>query len=609
MFAMLHSRFRSALLLSFAVACLADDTYRWPSPQYDQLEALLYEGRRGDGSSLASLVHPCRFRPDTNASIAAEWVRFAFHDMSTYDASNGTGGLDGSIAYELGRPENFGAGFTSTLSDFEVYPNKYVSRADIIALGAVFGTATCGGPIIPYRGGRVDAWTAGPGGVPEPHQDLQTHKDMFTRAGFSTAEMIQLTACGHTLGGLRSTDFPNLVPPAPNTAVPNFANFDTTTKFDNVVVTQYLDGTTQNPLVVSSNQTMRSDLRIFSADSNDTMHSLATADAFASTCQDILTRMINTVPHGVALTNDITLLPAKVHDVQLTFERGVFVFKASLRLLQVLNTPVNKQRAVKIFWCDRYGANQDCKGNNRSSTFASKLEEDPNLSPVTQRQGYSFVNYNFVVPVDASKSISKFWFEVDENDGKGPTAYKNGGDGYPVAQDQVLFVPTLSKSVLHQNSTLHRRGGGKPITGLVKEYTIVAAVRDGSNPSRVYMDALDVAISGFPSPFNTAVDLKPNSDITPSQGYSFYSGTVMDTGFQLTVDIHSIAADGTTYTEDFRQTAFLDNTPYLAPTNVTSSGKSSSSSSWSWRLAGDTHLAQLAVSGSVVVGVMLSTLL
>lgn len=42
--------------------------------------------------------------------------------------------------------------------------------------------------------------------------------------------------------------------------------------------------------------------------------------------------MINVVPHGVSLTDEITLLPAKVHDVQLTFERNKLVFKSSLRV-------------------------------------------------------------------------------------------------------------------------------------------------------------------------------------------------------------------------------------------------------------------------------------
>jgi hypothetical protein len=58
------------LFISFASA------YTWPSQQYDALETLLYEGRRSDGSSLSDLVHPCRKRTGTLASVPAEWLRF-----------------------------------------------------------------------------------------------------------------------------------------------------------------------------------------------------------------------------------------------------------------------------------------------------------------------------------------------------------------------------------------------------------------------------------------------------------------------------------------------------------------------------------------------------
>ena len=114
-------------------------------------------------------------------------------------------------------------------------PYSSIAGADIIAVGAVFAVATCGGPVISYQGGRLDAWNAGPSGVPEPQQDIQTHTSQFQNAGFNPSEMIQLVACGHTLGGVRSTDFPALVPPGPNPAVPQFSNFDTTPSFDNLV--------------------------------------------------------------------------------------------------------------------------------------------------------------------------------------------------------------------------------------------------------------------------------------------------------------------------------------------------------------------------------------
>ncbi|KAG6859172.1 hypothetical protein C0991_001168, partial [Blastosporella zonata] len=129
-------------------------------------------------------------------------------------------------------------------------------------------------------------------------------------------------------------------------------------------------------------------------------------------------------------------------------------------------------------------------------------------------------------------------------------------------------------------------------------------VREGSNPSRVYMDALDVAISGFPAPLNSTVDLQLNSSMTPIQGYSFYTATIQDSGYQLTLDIHSLLTNGTIYTEDFRQTSLLDNTPYVAPTNATSSTSTGTSASSSSRLAA-THIVGCF---ALVVGMMLASL-
>lgn len=106
---------------------------------------------------------------------------------------------------------------------------------------------------------------------------------------------------------------------------------------------------------------------------------------------------------------------------------------------------------------------------------ASKIAES-NLSPISQALGYSFITYSFVVPINVNQSISKFWFDVNENDGSSPAIYNNGGQNYVVQQDQVLFVPTLSKMTLQPNGTiLTRRGGGNPIP-LDKEFFIVAAV-------------------------------------------------------------------------------------------------------------------------------------
>lgn len=167
---------------------------------------------------------------------------------------------------KLCRPctKNIGSGMNETLRDIETFPHKYLTRmspsiyfpshltpiycatyswalspwetgADVIAIATIFAVSTCGGPIIPFRGGRTDAQVSGPFGVPEPHQDLSTHTKIFQKQGFSREDMIKLVACGHTMGGVRSFDFPDIAPPAEDLSLPNIELFDGTHEFDDIM--------------------------------------------------------------------------------------------------------------------------------------------------------------------------------------------------------------------------------------------------------------------------------------------------------------------------------------------------------------------------------------
>ena len=97
--------------------------------------------------------------------------------------------------------------------------------------------AECGGPTIPLRMGRIDALVAGPAGVPQPQQDLASHTASFRRQGFNPTEMIGLVACGHTFGGVRTPDFPDIVPATVNGSQ-LIVSFDSTPKYDNAVYVQ-----------------------------------------------------------------------------------------------------------------------------------------------------------------------------------------------------------------------------------------------------------------------------------------------------------------------------------------------------------------------------------
>ena len=103
--------------------------------------------------------------------------------------------------------------FAESLTFFNPFLSVRSSMADIIALGATVALGSCsnGGVLVPFRGGRVDATEAGPSGVPEPQQDLNSHISSFKNQGFNVSEMIGLVACGHTLGGVHGNDFPDIV--------------------------------------------------------------------------------------------------------------------------------------------------------------------------------------------------------------------------------------------------------------------------------------------------------------------------------------------------------------------------------------------------------------
>lgn len=245
-----------------------------------------------------------------------------------------------------------------------------------------------------------------------------------------------------------------------------------------------------------------------------------------------------------------------------------------------------------MLWCDKYGNSADCKGSTKSATSVDVVQDDPNNSPITLRMGLYFVHYKFVVPIEASASISKFWFEVDEHNGTSATVYNNGGDDYVVPQDQVIFVPTLSTALFRSNGSYTKTYTNRNGEAFTKVYNLTVAVRcfvvvwfdhspeylqvrEGSNPSRVYASVSDSAIRNFTYPVNTTIDFTRNSSIPSVGGYDFYSGTVEDTGFQTILDIYADVG-GKTYVDDFRQTTFLDNTPYLQPADVGSRSTSSS---------------------------------
>lgn len=326
-------------------------TLTWPQPT-DELEDIVYVADGFNSRLFSGAVTPCD-ESTTGAGriVAAEWIRTAYHDMATADIETGIGGLDASIGFETDRGENIGVAFNATLRFFNGFYSPRTSMADLIAFGLHAVLTTCGGPTLTFQSGRIDAQSAGPFGVPQPNETISTLQSRFAKAGFNTKDMIEMVACGHTFGGVHGEDFPEIVPHG--SAPADFPHFDMTfDHFDNNIVTEYLDGTTTNPLVVGPAGTA-SDLAVFNADGNATMKSLANPASFTIRCKSILERMIDTVPKGVELT-PLTPYPVRPDFNLVVSGNGKLVLSGQIRV-HLLNRPAKLIRKVQLFYKDRKG--------------------------------------------------------------------------------------------------------------------------------------------------------------------------------------------------------------------------------------------------------------
>ena len=423
----------------------------WPSSM-DELEDVMFLNNGYRARGFAFEVTPCSFSSAGPGRIAAaEWLRTAFHDMATGSVFMGTGGLDGSLMYELGG-DNIGAAFATTLTTFAPYLTSRSSLSDIIAMGVYTSVRSCGGLPVPIRTGRIDATAAGPPGVPLPQNSLFTFEQQFQRTGFNTTEMIAVTACGHTIGGVHAVNFPQIVPVG--SAPPNdYVLFDSTTVFDEKIASQYIAGTETDPLDAGAcvASARCSDVRVFSADGNVTMAALANPATFQSTCQTMLQKMIEVVPAGTVLTDPIVAYDIKPNALQLTLLGGgsSMTFSGEIRVRTTVR-PASQIASVQLVYKDRTGGNA-CG----SCTISS--------SGVGTATGFddSFAFYGFSATIPTSSSISAFNVLITLVGG-GTELHNNNGGGFPVQDTIMLQTP---QSCLNSN-------------GL----TVVAAVRDQFAP-------------------------------------------------------------------------------------------------------------------------------
>ncbi|CAJ2507996.1 Uu.00g091820.m01.CDS01 [Anthostomella pinea] len=446
-------------MLSLSTLARADPT--WPSAN-DDLEEIMYQVRGYRSRLFGGTVVPCSSEASgPGRHNAAEWVRAAFHDMATTTNFGGmrAGGLDGSIQYELTSSDNLGPGFKTTLEFMADYYTSRTRVADLIALGVYYSIRSCGGPVVPISAGRIDAKQGGGIGVPLPENSAFTFEQQFLRMGFSKQEMIQVTACGHSLGSVHASEFPQIVPPGSGTN-DQIPMDSTVAAFDNKVVTEYISGNTTNPLVVgpSVRATRNSDFKVYNSDGNATVKAMAAPADFNNICATVLRKMIEVVPSGVVLSDPVQPYFVKPVDMQLTLNSGASTMQLT-GFIRVRTTGLagGSVWSITLNYKNR-GGGGNC-GNSNCKITATLLG-------ATQGFDDTFVWFPVNSEISTSTGISSYTVTFTMADGTTQTL-DNNGNSYPM-QDAILLQ--------------------KPQSCLISgDLTVTAAVRNDLNSLPVNM--------------------------------------------------------------------------------------------------------------------------
>ncbi|KAK9713216.1 hypothetical protein RND81_06G012400 [Saponaria officinalis] len=135
-----------------------------------------------------------------NKQFAPTLLRLAFHDAGTYDAQTNTGGVNGSVRFELNNPPNVKMDIAVNFCEPVKQRQPKISYADLYQLAGVVAVEVTGGPKIRFVSGRKDApQQQDQGALPNPNGGSQHLRDIFHRMGLSDKDIVVLSGA-HTLG-------------------------------------------------------------------------------------------------------------------------------------------------------------------------------------------------------------------------------------------------------------------------------------------------------------------------------------------------------------------------------------------------------------------------
>lgn len=153
--------------------------------------------------SIASLLEAENY---DDGSRGPFFLRLAWHASGTYDKNTGTGGsCGGTIRFHPEASHGANAGLGEARAKLEEVKKKFpaISYGDLYTLAGVVAIEEMGGPVIPWRSGRVDkpdgSHCTPDGRLPDAAQGAHHVRDIFNRMGFNDREIVALIGA-HSVG-------------------------------------------------------------------------------------------------------------------------------------------------------------------------------------------------------------------------------------------------------------------------------------------------------------------------------------------------------------------------------------------------------------------------
>lgn len=295
--------------------------------------------------------------------------------------------------------------------------------------------------------------------------------------------MIKMVACGHTLGGIHGKDFPEITFNDTDTNFEHFESNNSFSSFDNTVVTEYLDGSTPNLLVAGQNDTTNSDKRVFGADNNATMHALADPATFQSSCEDILGRMIDTVPSDITLTDPFTPAPIKPYITTFALANATHLTLTG-RIRIATDFDSYADQAIHLTYTPRIAQNSSTPLNTTIPTTRA-MWKGGTTSGIFREL---FAWHEFSVTLPTASSITAFNVTVVRTSTGEQQTYDNAGAGGYALDDALLYQAAQSC----------RKDGATTITAAVRKEVLSGGGKVGvemvvKRPRQgVFLPALEV---------------------------------------------------------------------------------------------------------------------